>query len=188
MSSGVTRLTVDLKDDSLNSMSISLICLHTADQGAVYVNPQYVTFVAKSPVKGGGTVVGLIADDLGCEVVESVDEVANLILSMKEESEKCQNEKAHGEQDGWRVQNVVNTAELDSGSCPQSRDCSGSRPETAGDSGSGTRPGGFSRKQTRKAKPRRCGSSTSGCSGQFTGKAQEGNNERRRDNYNKEEL
>lgn len=49
----------------------------------VYVNPSYITFIMKSPVKNGGTIVGVVADDLGCEVDERVEEIAALVAGEK---------------------------------------------------------------------------------------------------------
>jgi len=59
-----------------------LVELHEEDpkrkNTSVFVNPEFVTFVQKSPTSSG-TIVGLVGDDLGCVVRESVSEVARLV-------------------------------------------------------------------------------------------------------------
>ena len=57
-----------------------LIELHEEDRPSepVFVNPEFVTFVQKSPTSQGA-IVGLIGDDLGCVVKESAREVADRV-------------------------------------------------------------------------------------------------------------
>lgn len=60
----------------------AVVLLHERQTGAaIYVNPDYVTFITKSPDRNGGTIVGLVADDIGCEVRESPEEIVDLIGS-----------------------------------------------------------------------------------------------------------
>ena len=55
-----------------------LLKLHDEKGGPLYVNPDYVTFVSKSPTSRG-TVVGLVGDDLGCDVSETADQIAGMM-------------------------------------------------------------------------------------------------------------
>lgn len=59
-----------------------LVELHEEDpkrrNAPVFVNSEFVTFIQKSPTSSG-TIVGLVGDDLGCVVRESVAEVAGLV-------------------------------------------------------------------------------------------------------------
>lgn len=57
---------------------MGLLKLHDEKGQPVYVNPDYVTFVSKSPTSRG-TVVGLVGDDLGCDVAETADQVARML-------------------------------------------------------------------------------------------------------------
>ena len=56
----------------------SLVSLHDVKGNVVYVNPAYVTFIQKNP-STGSTIVGLVGDDLGCDVAETPDQVAALL-------------------------------------------------------------------------------------------------------------
>lgn len=112
----------------------------------VFVNPAYVTFVAKSSLKDGGTIIGLVADDLGCEVAESVADTAKLIE--EGDSIRCINS--------------------DSACSASLRNFLGSNQGTAGDTVAGTKHGKTTRRFTRKGTAPRSGSSTSG-SGETAG-------------------
>jgi len=63
-----------------------LLKLHDEKGSPVYVNPDYVTFVSKSPTSRG-TVVGLVGDDLGCDVAETADQVARMLCSGQDTTE-----------------------------------------------------------------------------------------------------
>lgn len=60
-------------------------CLESRHNCPVFVNSRYVTFIQKSPTTPY-TVVGLIGDDLGCDVVESVREVAERIAAAEDQT------------------------------------------------------------------------------------------------------
>lgn len=120
---------------------LKLVCLHEhARNIPVYVNPAYVTFVAKSSLRDGGTIIGLVADDLGCEVAESVADAAKLIGG-----EECVKDQGCGY-------------------CVPSQGSSASGPATPGDTGPGMKPGKPLRRFTHKAKTPRCGNLMSGSS------------------------
>lgn len=67
-----------------------LVELHEEDEKRrmepVFINPAFVTFIQKSPTSSG-TIIGLVGDDLGCVVHESVKEVARLVLRTEERVE-----------------------------------------------------------------------------------------------------
>ena len=60
-----------------------LVELHEEDpkrkSEPVFVNSSFVTFIQKSPTSPG-TIVGLVGDDLGCVVRESVRDVAMMVM------------------------------------------------------------------------------------------------------------
>lgn len=55
-----------------------LVTLHDPKGNTVYVNPDYVTFIQKNP-SSDSTIVGLVGDDLGCDVSETPEQVAALL-------------------------------------------------------------------------------------------------------------
>lgn len=58
---------------------MNLVRLIEVDRGVpVYVNPDYVTFIQQAMGRKG-SLVGLVGDDLGCEVEGSPDRVAAMV-------------------------------------------------------------------------------------------------------------
>ena len=57
---------------------MGLLKLHDEKGSPVYVNSDYVTSISKSPTSRG-TVVGLVGDDLGCDVAETADQIAGMM-------------------------------------------------------------------------------------------------------------
>lgn len=57
---------------------MGLLTLHDDKGNPVYVHTKWMTFFTKSPTSKG-TVVGLVGDDIGCDVVEGASDIASVV-------------------------------------------------------------------------------------------------------------
>lgn len=57
---------------------MGLLTLHDDKGNPVYVHTKWMTFFTKSPASKG-TVVGLVGDDIGCDVVEGASDIASVV-------------------------------------------------------------------------------------------------------------